>query len=79
MIASRLTSLLRCLRFSRIRRRRNCRVIYYQYIDSPVDPLLLAASDDGLHLIEFHSPRHPMARLAGMARRRPCDCCAMTR
>lgn len=38
-------------------------MIYYQYMDSPVDPLLLAASDDGLHLIEFHSPRHPMARL----------------
>ena len=38
-------------------------MIFYQYIDSPVDPLLLAASDEGLHLIEFHSPRHPMARL----------------
>lgn len=38
-------------------------MIYYQYIDSPVDPLLLAASDAGLHLIEFHSPRHPMAHL----------------
>ena len=38
-------------------------MIRYQYMDSPVDPLLLAADDNGLHLIEFHSPRHPMARL----------------
>ncbi|MDR6842537.1 methylated-DNA-[protein]-cysteine S-methyltransferase [Pseudoxanthomonas sacheonensis] len=38
-------------------------MIRYQYMDSPVEPLLLAADDDGLHLIEFHSPRHPMARL----------------
>lgn len=38
-------------------------MIRYQYMESPVEPLLLAASDKGLHLIEFHSPRHPMARL----------------
>lgn len=38
-------------------------MIRYQYMDSPVEPLLLAADDTGLHLIEFHSPRHPMARL----------------
>ena len=38
-------------------------MIRYQYMDSPVEPLLLAADDNGLHLIEFHSPRHPMARL----------------
>lgn len=38
-------------------------MILYQYMDSPVEPLLLAANDDGLYLIEFHSPRHPMARL----------------
>lgn len=34
----------------------------YAHIDSPVGPLLLAADDDGLHLIEFASPRHPAAR-----------------
>ena len=39
-------------------------MIHYQYIDSPVEPLLLAADDQGLRLIEFHTPRHPMARLA---------------
>lgn len=39
-------------------------MIRYQYIDSPVDPLLLAADEHGLQLIEFHTPRHPMARLA---------------
>ena len=39
-------------------------MIHYQYIDSPVDPLLLAADEHGLHLIEFHTPRHPMARSA---------------
>jgi len=38
-------------------------MIFYQYVDSPVEPLLLAASEAGLRLIEFHSPRHPMARL----------------
>ena len=37
-------------------------MIRYQHIDSPVGPLLLAADDDGLRLIEFESPRHPMAR-----------------
>ncbi len=39
-------------------------MIHYQYIESPVDPLLLAADENGLHLIEFHTPRHPMSRLA---------------
>ena len=39
-------------------------MIRYQYIDSPVDPLLLAADEHGLQLIEFHTPRHPMSRLA---------------
>lgn len=39
-------------------------MIDYQYIDSPVDPLLLAADEHGLRLIEFHTPRHPMARIA---------------
>ncbi|MET0581056.1 MAG: methylated-DNA--[protein]-cysteine S-methyltransferase [Pseudoxanthomonas sp.] len=38
-------------------------MIRYQYMESPVDPLLLAADGQGLRLIEFHSPRHPMARL----------------
>lgn len=37
-------------------------MIVYQYIDSPVAPLLLAADDHGLRLVEFHTPRHPMAR-----------------
>ncbi len=32
------------------------------HIDSPVGPLLLAADDGGLHLIEFASPRHPATR-----------------
>lgn len=39
-------------------------MICYQYINSPIDPLLLAADDKGLHLIEFHTPRHPMSRTA---------------
>lgn len=39
-------------------------MIHYQYIDSPVEPLLLAADEQGLRLIEFHSPRHAMAQLA---------------
>ena len=38
-------------------------MIRYPYMDSPVDPLLLAADEYGLRLIEFHSPRHPRARL----------------
>ena len=29
---------------------------------SPVGPLLIAAEDEGLQLIEFHSPRHAMSR-----------------
>ena len=32
------------------------------HMDSPVGPLLLAADDDGLRLIEFDSPRHPFTR-----------------
>jgi methylated-DNA-[protein]-cysteine S-methyltransferase len=32
----------------------------YRYVDSPVGPLLIAGNDAGLHLIEFHAPRHPM-------------------
>lgn len=38
-------------------------MIFYTHVQSPVGPLLLAASDEGLHLIEFQRPRHPMARL----------------
>jgi methylated-DNA-[protein]-cysteine S-methyltransferase len=34
----------------------------YTHMDSPVGPLLLAADDDGLLLIEFGTPRHPVAR-----------------
>lgn len=37
-------------------------MIIYASIPSPVGPLLIAASDDGLRLIEFHTPRHPMKR-----------------
>ena len=37
-------------------------MIIYQFMDSPVDRLLLAADDSGLRLIEFHAPRHPMSR-----------------
>lgn len=33
--------------------------------ESPVGPLLLAADDDGLRLVEFHVSRHRMARDAG--------------
>jgi methylated-DNA-[protein]-cysteine S-methyltransferase len=39
-------------------------MIHFQFIDSPVEPLLLAADQRGLKLIEFHTPRHPMSRLA---------------
>jgi len=34
----------------------------YQFIPSPVGPLLLAADAQGLRLVEFNSPRHPMRR-----------------
>ena len=37
-------------------------MIRYQYIDSPVGPLLLAASDAGLRAIEFAENRHPVKR-----------------
>ncbi len=35
---------------------------FHVSMPSPVGPLLLAADGDGLRLVEFHSPRHPMAR-----------------
>ncbi len=38
-------------------------MVFYRHIDSPVGPLLLAADNAGLRLIEFHTPRHPMSRL----------------
>jgi methylated-DNA-[protein]-cysteine S-methyltransferase len=38
---------------------------FHTQIDSPVGPLLLAASDAGLHVIEFHAPRHVTPRGAG--------------
>ena len=34
----------------------------YTHMDSPVGPLLLAADEDGLLLIEFGTPRHPAVR-----------------
>jgi len=36
--------------------------VIYRRIESPVGPLLLAGNEAGLQLIEFHAPRHPMAR-----------------
>ncbi len=39
--------------------------IYYRHVDSPVGPLLLAASDAGLHAIEFHASQHPVRRSDG--------------
>lgn len=36
--------------------------VFHRHVDSPVGPLLLAGNDDGLQLIEFHAPRHPMPR-----------------
>lgn len=35
---------------------------YTTTLDTPIGPLFLAASDAGLHLIEFAEPRHPAAR-----------------
>jgi len=37
----------------------------YASIDSPVGPLLIAATEDGLCAIEFHAPRHVVPRGAG--------------
>src|SRR6476620_9665859 len=34
----------------------------YSVVPSPVGPLLLAADQAGLRLIEFDSPRHPVRR-----------------
>ncbi len=39
-------------------------MISYRHLDSPVGTLLIAADDAGLRLIEFPSPRHPMAQPA---------------
>lgn len=36
--------------------------IFHTRIDSPVGPLLLAASDAGLHAIEFQDAKHPIRR-----------------
>ncbi len=36
--------------------------VLHRRIESPVGPLLIAGNDAGLQLIEFHAPRHPMAR-----------------
>lgn len=38
--------------------------IAWRHVDSPVGPLLLAASDDALVAIEFHRNRHPVKRHA---------------
>ncbi len=36
--------------------------IHYTRIDSPIGPLLLAASDAGMHTIEFQDAKHPVKR-----------------
>ncbi|MGY0561650.1 methylated-DNA--[protein]-cysteine S-methyltransferase [Luteimonas sp. A277] len=36
--------------------------IHYTRIESPIGPLLLAASDAGMHTIEFRDARHPVKR-----------------
>lgn len=36
--------------------------IHYTRIDTPIGPLLLAASDAGMHAIEFRDARHPVKR-----------------
>ena len=38
-------------------------MIFHVTLDSPVGPLLLAADDAGLRLVEFRNPRHPLAQL----------------
>jgi methylated-DNA-[protein]-cysteine S-methyltransferase len=43
----------------------NTPLIHTLRIDSPVGPLQLAASDVGLHAIEFEHARHPLRRDAG--------------
>lgn len=57
--------------------------ISYTHVDSPVGPLMLAASDAGLHAIEFHVSRHAVPRgtewregghaLIDAARRQLCE------
>ena len=39
-------------------------MMMYTHMHSPVGPLLLAADDDGLRLIEINTPRHRMPRNA---------------
>ncbi|AWV07932.1 methylated-DNA--[protein]-cysteine S-methyltransferase [Marilutibacter maris] len=36
--------------------------IFHRLYDSPVGPLRIAASDVGVHAIEFHAQRHPVPR-----------------
>ena len=36
--------------------------IFHRLHDSPVGPLRIAASDAGVHAIEFHAQRHPVPR-----------------
>ncbi|QDH71731.1 methylated-DNA--[protein]-cysteine S-methyltransferase [Lysobacter alkalisoli] len=37
-------------------------LIFHRILPSPVGPLRLAASDAGVHAIEFHAQRHPVPR-----------------
>lgn len=37
-------------------------MIFHRIHASPVGPLAIAASDAGVHAIEFHAPRHALAR-----------------
>jgi len=52
-------------------------MIRYASVPSPVGSLLLAASDEGLHLIEFQNPRHPMSDCAQWEPRQ-CDVIRLT-
>ena len=36
--------------------------IFHRVHESPVGPLLLAVSDEGVHAVEFHASRHPVKR-----------------
>ena len=37
-------------------------MIFHRFHESPVGPLLIAASDAGVHAIEFNAPRHALKR-----------------
>ncbi len=39
--------------------------VFHRFHESPVGPLRLAASDAGVHAVEFHAQRHPVPGKAG--------------